>query len=107
MLARHHDITASISFPRHNRHLRHGGLRVGVKQLRPVPDDAVILLRYAGQETGYVDECHQRYIEAIAKPNESRRFDGSVDIETSCQVRRLISDNSHRTSAQAREANQN
>src|SRR5262245_63250377 len=105
MLARHHDITAAVSLSGNNRHFRHGGFRIGVEQLCPVPDDAVILLRCARQETWHIDEGYDWYIEAIAKTNESRGFDRSIDIETSCQICRLIGDDSHRTSTQARQAN--
>src|SRR5262245_58711726 len=76
MLARHHDITATVSLSGDNRHFRHGGFRVGVEQLCPVADDAVILLGCTRQKARHIDEGYDRYVEAVTKANESRGFDG-------------------------------
>src|SRR5262245_66650904 len=102
MLARHHDITATVSLSGDNRHFRHGGFRIGVEQLRPVPYDAVILLRCARQKARHIDESYDRYVETIAKTNESRAFDRSIDMETSCRICWSIADDAHLPCAAAR-----
>ena len=68
-----------------------------------MPDDAAKLLPRAGKEAGHVFKRQKRDIERVAEAHEARAFDRGVDIEASCQVRRLIGDDADRAPVHARE----
>ena len=44
-------------------------------------DDAVVLLRRAGQECGHINQCDERYIKAVAETDKTRYLIGCVVIE--------------------------
>src|SRR6185503_16716676 len=83
MLARHDVVGPAVRLARDDRELRHGRFGVRVQELRAVADDPGVLRHGAGQKTGDVDERDERYVEGVAEADESRRFDGRVDVEDS------------------------
>ena len=59
-------------------------------------DDAAVLLTGARHESRDVNKRDHRDIERIAKPNESRGFDTALNVQTSGQNQRVISDDADR-----------
>ena len=68
-----------------------------------MPDNPSPFLLAARQIPGDVGNRQQRNIESIAKPNKPRGLVGSIDIEASGHLFRLIGDNADGPSVQARE----
>src|SRR2546422_1793783 len=99
-----HDIVGSaVRLARDHGELGHGGLAVGVEQLRAVLDDATVLLRHAGQEPGHVFERDERDVERVAEADEPRPLERRVDVQHARQHRRLVRDEADRPAAQPRE----
>ena len=59
------------------------------------------------EEAGDVNESHDWYVVAVTRSDESRRFYGCKDIQTSCQYAGLVPNDSDRVSVQSCEANYN
>ena len=55
-----------------------------------MPDDAGVFLVHAGQVPRQVDECHQRNVEGVAEPHESRRLVGGIDVQDAGKNHRLV-----------------
>ena len=104
MLARHDVVGAAIGFSRDDRELRHGRFRVGVEELGAVADDPGVLLRRPGEETGHVDEGHERDVEGIAKADEPCRFDRGIDVQDAREDHRLLGDDADRSAVEPRES---
>ena len=66
-----------------------------------------MLLRHARQEARYIFEGNQRNVEAVAKTDETCSLIGSVYIQHTSQISRLVGYNSYRTTIQTGEANHN
>src|ERR687897_3293340 len=66
-------------------------------------DDAAEFLRRAGQEPRHVFERDERDVERVAEPHEPRAFDRRVNVEHTGEMRRLIRDDTYRSSAEPRE----
>ncbi len=90
VLACHHAVGAAVRLARDDGHLRNGGLGERIKQLGAVADDATVLLHGAGEKPRHIFEGHQRDVERIAKPYESRAFGRGVDVERAGQMSWLI-----------------
>ena len=60
-------------------------------------DDSAVLLRDAGQKSGYVFKRNQRDIEAVAETHKPRALGGRIDIERARQKRRLVGHDPDRT----------
>ena len=67
-------------------------------------DDPAILLRGAGEEAWHIHEGDQRYVEGIAGADEACGFGRGGDVERPGQVFRLVRDDPHRATVEAREA---
>ena len=67
-------------------------------------NNAVVFLIDAGQESGHVNQIHQRQIKRVAKTNEPRRFVRGVNVQATRHNRRLIRDNADTSSAETRKA---
>src|SRR5690606_29004704 len=89
------DIGPTVGLASDDRYLRHARLRKRVEQLRAVPDDAVVFLVRAGQETRDVDKCHQRDIERVTEAHEARCLDAGGDIERSGEHGGLVRDDAN------------
>ena len=69
-----------------------------------VTDNAAVFLRDAGQETGRIHKRDQRNIEAIAHTHEARHLVAGVNVDHARHNGRLLTDNAHAMSADARES---
>ncbi len=104
MLRAHDVVGAAVRLARDHGELGHGRLAVGVEQLRPVLDDAAVLLRDARQEARHVLEGDQRDVERVAEADEARALHRGVDVEHAGEHGRLVGDDAHRVAAEVREA---
>ena len=104
VLGAHDVVRAAVGLAGDHGDLRDGGLGVGVDQLRAAPDDALPLLRRAGQEAGHVDEGQHRDVEGVAGAHEPRRLLGGVDVEAAGELRRLVGDDADRVALDPAEA---
>src|SRR5262245_25629980 len=107
MFGRHHAIGAAVGLPGYHGHLGHGCLGKCKQQLRAVANDPSVLLADPRQETGNILKSDQWDIETITKPDESRRFHRSIDVQNPGQKSRLIGHYSDRTSGQSRKPHDN
>jgi hypothetical protein len=64
-----------------------------------------MLLLGARQETGRIDQGHQRNVEGVAEADKTRALIRGVDIQHTGQVIGLVGDNAHRVAIQAAKAN--
>src|SRR5262249_43970217 len=76
VLGVHYDIGTTIGFTRDDGDFGNGGFGVGIEQLCTMFDDAAMLLRYAGEEAGYVDESDNGNTKRIAETYEAGGFAG-------------------------------
>ena len=67
-------------------------------------DDAAAFLGFAGEETAGVHEGDERDVEDIAEADEPRAFIGSVDVESSGFLHRLVGDDANDDALDAGEA---
>ena len=104
VLAPHDDVSAAVRLAGQHAHLGHRRLRIGVDELGAVLDDAAVLLFRPRQEARDVDEREDGHVEGVTESNEARRLEGCVDVERTCQVRRLLSDDAHRVPVHPPEA---
>mmetsp|Transcript_53429 Transcript_53429/g.78040 ORF Transcript_53429/g.78040 Transcript_53429/m.78040 type:complete len:400 (+) Transcript_53429:208-1407(+) len=106
VLAAHHVVRAAVGLARDHRHLGHRGLRIREQQLRPVADDAVVLLVGAGQEAGHVHKGQDRDAERVRKPHKPCCLDGGVDVQAAGQGRGVVPNDRHRPPLHAAKAAQ-
>ena len=106
MFGRHHAVSAAVGLAGDHGDFRHGRLGVGVEDLGAVANGAAVFLRRSRQETGDIDEGHQRDVEAVAEADEARALDRRVDVEDPRQKRRLIGDDADGNAVVARETDQ-
>ena len=66
-----------------------------------MPDDALLLLSFAGKEAGNIHQGDDRYVESIAETNEARRLVRGINIETPSQEHRLIGDKTYGVAVEA------
>ena len=59
------------------------------------------------QETRYIFECYNRNIETVAETDETRSLVRSVNIKHTCQICRLIGNDTYRTSTQTSKTDYN
>ncbi len=104
MLGTHDVVGAAVGLARDHGHLGHGRLGEGEEQLRPVLDQAAVLLRGAGQETRHVDEGHDRDLEAVAEAHEAGGLTRGVAVEHARQHHRLVRHDADGAAFHAREA---
>ena len=104
VFAAHHVIGAAIGLARDHRDLGHGRLAIGEEQLGAVLDDAVMLLRRAGQEAGHVDEGEDRDVERVAEAHEPRGLLRGGDVQGAGELHRLVRDDAHAHAVQAGQA---
>ena len=67
-------------------------------------DDALLLDRRADDEAGHVVQEHERDVERVAQPHEARGFVGRVHVERATEHHRLVPDDAHGLTADARQA---
>ena len=72
VLAAHGDVRPAVCLADEDADLWHGGLRIGVEELRSVLDYAAVLLDGARHVTRHVDEGDEGNIEGVAESNETR-----------------------------------
>ena len=94
----HHVVCAAISLARDHGYLGHCRFGIGEQQLRPMLDDAVVLLAGPGKKTGHIDESQYGDFESVAKTNETRSLLGRIDVEHARQYHRLVRNHAHRAS---------
>src|SRR6185295_3362264 len=104
VLAGHHTISPAVGLACYQSNLRHRRFREREQQLRAVTNDSSVFLLDARQKPGHVFEGDQRDVETVTEPHKSRGLDRSVYVEHTRKVRRLIRDNSHRSSIEPRES---
>ena len=90
VLGAHDVVRAAVGLAGDHRHLRHGGLGVGVDELRAAPDDAVPLLFGARQEPGNVHKGQNRDVERVARAHEAGRLLRRRDVEAARVMHRLV-----------------
>ena len=56
-------------------------------------DHTIVFLSGSRQEARYIDQTYNRNIECIAETHETSSLAGSIAVENSCQIFRLVSDN--------------
>jgi hypothetical protein len=99
-----HDVVgAAVRLSGDQRHLGDGRLGERVQELRPVPDDAAVLLCDPGQEARHVLEDDERDVERVAEAHEARTLVRGVDVQHSREHRRLIGDDPDRVSPEVSE----
>ena len=72
VLTIHHVIGPSVGLARNHRDLGHRRFAVGIEQLGPVANDAVVFLADPWQETWHIHKGNQRDIEAVAEAHKTR-----------------------------------
>ena len=64
-------------------------------------DHTIVFLSGSRQETRYIDQTYNRNIECIAETHETSSLAGSITVENTGQIFRLVSDNTDRLSIEA------
>ena len=95
MLARHGEIGSAVGFASDEGEFGYGGFGVGEQQLRSVSNDAAPLLNNTGEEARDILEGQKWDVERVTGSNESCRFDGGVDVETTCEHFGLVADDAN------------
>ena len=106
VLGAHDVVGAAVGLAGDHGDLRDRRLGVGVDQLGAAPDDALPLLRRAGQEAGHVDEGEHREVEGVAGAHEARGLLAGVDVEGAGELGRLVGDDADRAALDPAEADQ-
>ncbi|SKZ73099.1 Uncharacterised protein [Mycobacteroides abscessus subsp. abscessus] len=106
MLGTHDVIRAAIGLAGDDGDLADGRLAVGVQQLGPAADDAVVFLVGAGQESRNVDEGHDRDVERVAGAHETRCLLRCVDVEAAGELGRLVGDDADAASVDPAESDE-
>src|SRR5580704_8772615 len=70
----HHDVGAAVSLAQDDLDPWNGRVTVRVEQPRAVPDNAVMLLPHAREESRHVDERDERDVERVTELNEPGRL---------------------------------
>ncbi len=99
----HDDVGTTDGLPKDDRDTRNCRLAIGIEELRPVSMIAAHLLLRARQETRDVDERHDRYVEGVARPDESGSLLGRGDVQGTGQESRLVGDDADRATVDATE----
>ena len=100
----HRHVGAAHRPPGDDRDLRDRRLAVGVDDLRPVADDALVLLVDAGQEARAVHERDDRDVVDVADPDEPGDLVAGVDVEDAGHDRGLAGDDPDREPVEPGEA---
>ena len=95
-LGTHHAVSSAVGLAHGDGDLRNSSLTIGVEQLGPTPQNTVVFLAGAGQETGYVDQHHDGNVEGVAGADEPGCLFRSINIEATSQAGGLVSDKPHR-----------
>ena len=65
--------------------------------------DAVVLLVNAWQEARYIEQSHERDVEAVAEADEASRLVRGINVERACEVVGLVGHKAYGTAGEATE----
>ena len=94
-LGTHHAISPAVGLAHGDGDLRDGSLTIGVEQLSPAPQNTVVFLAGAGQETWYVNQHYDGNVERVAGTDEPGCLFRSINIQATSQAGGLVSDKPH------------
>ena len=102
LLTRHDNISPAVCLSSNQCHLRDSCLSKRIHDLRPMPDNPVMLLERTRQKSRHILKSHQRNIKTITKPDKPGRLIRSINVENSGKKRRLVRHDPDRPSPQSR-----
>ena len=94
----------SVALAQGDGDLGHGGFAVCEEQFGSVVDDGVVFLSGTGQESGYVNQCDDGDVEAVAEAYEAGSLAAGVAVEYSCEGFGLVGHDADGLSVEAGEA---
>lgn len=103
----HNDVCTSVSLTCNYCYLRNSSFCISVYNLCTVTDNTIVFLCTSWQESRYIFECYNRNIETVAETDETRSLVRSVNIKHTCQICRLIGNDTYRTSTQTSKTDYN
>jgi len=107
VLGGHHIVSSSEGLAGDDGDLRDGSLGVSVEQLGSVGNDTVVLLVSSGKKSGNVDEGDKGNVKRVAEADKASSLDGSVDVQASSLVQRLVGDDTAGAALHADESAEN
>ena len=103
----HNDVCTSVSLTCNYCYFRNSSFCISVYNLCTVTDNTIVFLCTSWQEPRYIFECYNRNIETVAETDETRSLVRSVNIKHTCQICRLIGNDTYRTSTQTSKTDYN